>query len=393
MVDLESVLAGHRAVICVGPGGVGKTSVSAALGIQGAQSGKRTVVLTIDPARRLANALGLPEIGSVERDIPESAFTDHQLHAPRARLSAMMLDVKEAWDDVVRRYHPDPKAREQLLSNRLYRAMSSALAGSQEYMAMEKLYQLSQRTADPPELIVLDTPPAAHAMDFLEAPNRMLNALDNDATRWLLEPFETRQRMRLGRRLFDAGSALFVKTIAKLTGRELLDDLAELLSGFQGMFEGFRARAKAVEALLSSPETAFVVVGRPTPQGGEEAAAFVRRLQEVGIRPKAVVMNRAIYNPFEGAPDPDPIERFCAARGQEALAVRLLEEARVVSETDARERQLCQRLSETVEVVLRVPELSGDVHDLLGLETLRMSLFKDKQSEGRLAWLRTDSRV
>lgn len=393
MVDLESVLAGHRAVICVGPGGVGKTSVSAALGIQGAQSGKRTVVLTIDPARRLANALGLPEIGSVERDIPESAFTDHQLHAPRARLSAMMLDVKEAWDDVVRRYHPDPKAREQLLSNRLYRAMSSALAGSQEYMAMEKLYQLSQRTADPPELIVLDTPPAAHAMDFLEAPNRMLNALDNDATRWLLEPFETRQRMRLGRRLFDAGSALFVKTIAKLTGRELLDDLAELLSGFQGMFEGFRARAKAVEALLSSPETAFVVVGRPTPQGGEEAAAFVRRLQEVGIRPKAVVMNRAIYNPFEGAPDPEPIERFCAARGQEALAVRLLEEARVVSETDARERQLCQRLSETVEVVLRVPELSGDVHDLLGLETLRMSLFKDKQSEGRLAWLRTDSRV
>lgn len=393
MVDLESVLAGHRAVICVGPGGVGKTSVSAALGIQGAQSGKRTVVLTIDPARRLANALGLPEIGSVERDIPESAFTDHQLHAPRARLSAMMLDVKEAWDDVVRRYHPDPKAREQLLSNRLYRAMSSALAGSQEYMAMEKLYQLSQRTADPPELIVLDTPPAAHAMDFLEAPNRMLNALDNDATRWLLEPFETRQRMRLGRRLFDAGSALFVKTIAKLTGRELLDDLAELLSGFQGMFEGFRARAKAVEALLSSPETAFVVVGRPTPQGGEEAAAFVRRLQEVGIRPKAVVMNRAIYNPFDGAPDPEPIERFCAARGQEALAVRLLEEARVVSETDARERQLCQRLSETVEVVLRVPELSGDVHDLLGLETLRMSLFKDKQSEGRLAWLRTDSRV
>lgn len=393
MVDLESVLAGHRAVICVGPGGVGKTSVSAALGIQGAQSGKRTVVLTIDPARRLANALGLPEIGSVERDIPESAFTDHQLHAPRARLSAMMLDVKEAWDDVVRRYHPDPKAREQLLSNRLYRAMSSALAGSQEYMAMEKLYQLSQRTADPPELIVLDTPPAAHAMDFLEAPNRMLNALDNDATRWLLEPFETRQRMRLGRRLFDAGSALFVKTIAKLTGRELLDDLAELLSGFQGMFEGFRARAKAVEALLSSPETAFVVVGRPTPQGGEEAAAFVRRLQEVGIRPKAVVMNRAIYNPFDGAPDPEPIERFCAARGQEALAVRLLEEARVVSETDARERQLCQRLSETVEVVLRVPELSGDVHDLLGLETLRMSLFKDKQSGGRLAWLRTDSRV
>lgn len=393
MVDLESVLAGHRAVICVGPGGVGKTSVSAALGIQGAQSGKRTVVLTIDPARRLANALGLPEIGSVERDIPESAFTDHQLHAPRARLSAMMLDVKEAWDDVVRRYHPDPKAREQLLSNRLYRAMSSALAGSQEYMAMEKLYQLSQRTADPPELIVLDTPPAAHAMDFLEAPNRMLNALDNDATRWLLEPFETRQRMRLGRRLFDAGSALFVKTIAKLTGRELLDDLAELLSGFQGMFEGFRARAKAVEALLSSPETAFVVVGRPTPQGGEEAAAFVRRLQEVGIRPKAVVMNRAIYNPFEGAPDPEPIERFCAARGQEVLAVRLLEEARVVSETDARERQLCQRLSETVEVVLRVPELSGDVHDLLGLETLRMSLFKDKQSEGRLAWLRTDSRA
>lgn len=393
MVDLESVLAGHRAVICVGPGGVGKTSVSAALGIQGAQSGKRTVVLTIDPARRLANALGLPEIGSVERDIPESAFTDHQLHAPRARLSAMMLDVKEAWDDVVRRYHPDPKAREQLLSNRLYRAMSSALAGSQEYMAMEKLYQLSQRTADPPELIVLDTPPAAHAMDFLEAPNRMLNALDNDATRWLLEPFETRQRMRLGRRLFDAGSALFVKTIAKLTGRELLDDLAELLSGFQGMFEGFRARAKAVEALLSSPETAFVVVGRPTPQGGEEAAAFVRRLQEVGIRPKAVVMNRAIYNPFDGAPDPEPIERFCAARGQEALAVRLLEEARVVSETDARERQLCQRLSETVEVVLRVPELSGDVHDLLGLETLRMSLFKDKQNEGRLAWLRTDSRA
>ncbi len=361
---LSEVVHRARCVVCVGPGGVGKTSASAAIAIEAARIGRRTVVLTIDPARRLANALGLPEIGNVETAIGPQAFTAAGLEPPSGKLTALMLDIEEAWDDVLERYHPDPEARRTIRENPLYHALSTSLAGSQEYMAMEKLHRLATREDDRPDLIVLDTPPAQHALDFLEAPSRIVEALDNDATRWLLEP--RTGAGRLSRRFFDAGSSLFIRTIARFTGIELLEQLAELLSGFSSMFEGFRARARAVKALLSRDDTVFVVVGHPGAPA--EVEGFVATLTERDLAIGAVVLNR-------GTPrfslDPSA-EAVAEASGD--LAECVLDAARTAARKSQTEAHVAARLENTLPVRL-VPELSGEVSDLASLDALRDRLF------------------
>lgn len=378
---LSTLLAESRCVVCVGQGGVGKTSTSAALAIEAAHQGRRSAVLTIDPARRLANALGLPEIGNLERDVPNSAFASAGLDVPQARLTAMMLDIKEAWDEVVNTYHPDEARKARLLSNRLYEAMSTALAGSQEYMAMEKLYQLATRKEDRLDTIVLDTPPANHAVDFLEAPSRMLEALDNDATRWLLEPYE--RRRGLASRIFDAGSGMFIRTISKFTGTELLEDLAELLFCFQGMFAGFRERAAAVQSLLTAPDTTFLVVSTPTEDGVREACTFRDRLVERGVHVGGMVFNRGAVDPFvDGyAPPSAGLEAAVrAAGGTPALATQLIAQAQgshlEAQAQAARVRAVAESLTDTV--VVSVPQMERDVHDLIGLDGLRRALVRSK---------------
>ncbi|MEO1228328.1 MAG: ArsA-related P-loop ATPase [Myxococcota bacterium] len=377
MSGLGPILDEARSLVFVGPGGVGKTSTSAAVAIEAARRGRRAVVLTIDPARRLANALGLPEIGSVETDIPPEAFQRAGLTPPAGRLSALMLDIKEAWDDVIHRYHPDPVQRQKLLDNRLYHALSTALAGSQEYMAMEKLHRLAHRTEDRPDLIVLDTPPATHALDFLEAPNRIVDALDNDATRWLLEP--SKGGRGLSRRMFGAGSSLFIKTIARFTGIELLEELAELLGAFSSMFDGFRERARAVKSLLAEPETRFCVVGHPSSVGLVDARSFVERLDERDVHLAAMVLNRATVDPYsEGSADPEGLRRAVASvGGSRSLAERLEavaeDAARIAREERAGARALAEDFARRPVVV--VPELPRDVHDLESLEQLRRHLF------------------
>ena len=379
-MTMAPVLLENRCVVCVGPGGVGKTSTAAAMAMYAAAAGKRTVVLTIDPARRLANALGLSEIGSEERPVSPAAFEKVGLTAPQGRLTAMMLDIKQAWDEVIRRYHPDEDRREKLLSNRLYQAMSTALAGSQEYMAMEKLHALATRTVDPLDVIILDTPPANHALDFLEAPTRMVNALDNDATRWLLEPYKSQGR--LSRRIFDAGSTFFIRTISKFIGTEMLEDLAELLVGFQGMFDGFRERAKVVARLLGAPDTAFVVVSTPSPIGVQDADAFVSRLRDRDLRVGAVVLNRGTNDPWpNGRPriDLDELRDTIAQRGgSEALATRLFAAAASDHERAQTEQKAATDLAASFPraPVVIVPELSQDVHDLRGLSEIRDALVR-----------------
>lgn len=375
--SLSSVLEASRCVVCVGQGGVGKTSTSAALAIEAARQGRRTAVLTIDPARRLANALGLPEIGNIEREVPSFAFTQLGLRPPQAKLTAMMLDIKQTWDEVVNRYHPDEERKARLLSNRLYEAMSTALAGSQEYMAMEKLYQLASREEDRLDTIILDTPPANHAVDFLEAPSRMLEALDNDATRWLLEPYE--RRRGLASRIFDAGSGLFIRTISKFTGTELLEELAELLSCFQGMFNGFRERAEAVQTLLSAEDTTFLVVSTPTEAGLIEAGTFRERLIERHVRVGGLIFNRATPDPFlatEG-PDSEGFARLVASvGGSPELSARLIKEAERTHEESQTQQAAVAELGAKLPgtAVLAVPQFARDVHDLEGLEALGRAL-------------------
>jgi anion-transporting ArsA/GET3 family ATPase len=368
---LRESLAGRRVLVCVGSGGVGKTTVAAALGLGAALDGKRVLVCTIDPARRLASAMGLGALGNVEARVPDHAFVEAGLR-PRGELFAMMLDVKRTWDDLVTRHAPDPARRDRILKNRLYHQMSAALAGSQEYMAMEKLHELSQdRDYD---LIVLDTPPTSHALDFLDAPERILDFLGNDAARALLAPASGAGR--LGLRLAQLGSGYIAKTLARFTGADMLRDLSEFLAGFQGMYEGFKERATAVRLLLARPTTGFVLVASPSPLSIDEALAFHDRLHAEGMPVAGLVANRVTPDLWGGAgalPDPAALAALLGpALGPEAaLAERLastLAEHQGLAEADAKSlRRLFAAVPGPSAVV---PRLERDVHDLAGLAVL-----------------------
>src|SRR5512143_1756857 len=245
MGEIRDSVAGKRIAVCVGPGGVGKTTLAAAVALQRALEGGRVLVCTIDPARRLANALGLETLGNVEAHVPAHKFREAGL-APRGQLFAMMLDVKRTWDDLVARHAPDRARQERIYKNRIYQQLSSALAGSQEYMAMEKLYELA--TERDYDLIVLDTPPTAHALDFLEAPDRILDFLGNETARKLFSPAVG--ATRLGARIFQLGGSYVARTLSRFTGSDVLRDVGEFLGQFQGMYDGFKERASAVRSLL-----------------------------------------------------------------------------------------------------------------------------------------------
>ena len=371
MADLSQALAGRRILICAGAGGVGKTTVAAALGLGRALAGERVLVCTIDPARRLASAMGLAAIGNVEARVPAHAFAEAGLR-PRGELHAMMLDVKRTWDDVVTRHAPDPARRERILRNRLYQQMSAALAGSQEYMAMEKLFELA--TDRDFDLVVLDTPPTAHALDFLDAPDRILDFLGNDAARALLSP--AAGAGRLGLRLAQLGSDYMARTLARFTGGDMLRDLAEFLGAFHGMYDGFRERAGAVRALLARPTTGFVLVASPNPLAIGEALGLQERLHAEGMQVAALVANRVTPDLWPGgAPLPDAAALGAALPSEGALAGRLaasLAEHQRLAAADARELERIFAQMAAPRAI--VPRQERDVHDLASLARLAREL-------------------
>jgi len=364
---LLDAVASRRVLVCVGSGGVGKTTVAAALGLARAMEGQRVLVCTIDPARRLASAMGLGALGNVEARVPEAAFQEAGLH-PRGELHAMMLDVKRTWDDLVTRHAPDAARRDRILKNRLYHQMSAALAGSQEYMAMEKLHELA--TDRDYDLIVLDTPPTAHALDFLDAPERIIDFLGNDTARLLLAP--AAGAGRLGLRLAQLGSGYVAKTLARFTGADMLRDLGEFLAGFQGMYDGFKARAAEVRALLGRPTTGFVLVASPSPLSIDEVLAFHQRLRAEGMPVAGLVANRVTPDLWRGGgPLPDAAALAAALPDDAALADRLaatLAEHQRLAEGDA--RALARLYQAVPGPRAEVPRLEHDVHDLAGLARL-----------------------
>ena len=384
MSGVRESLAGRRIAVCVGAGGVGKTTVAAALALSRALEGGRALVCTIDPARRLANALGLTALGNVEARIPPTRLREEGL-SPPGQLFAMMLDVKRTWDDLVARYAPDPARRDRILANRLYQQMSAALAGSQEYMAMEKLYELSaDRDYD---LLVLDTPPTAHALDFLDAPARILDFLGNEAARTFLAP--ALGAGRLGLRIAQLSGGYAAKALARFTGQQALSDLGEFLQSFQGMYNGFKERAAAVRALLSRPEVGFVLVTSPSPLAVKEVLAFHERLKAESMPVAGLVVNRLTEDlwPFS-SPLPNPaelLEPLQAAgllteepfppTGEGPLAGRL---AATLAEHQALahgERRVLAPLLERLKgPCAMVPRLETDVHDLAGLARLASRL-------------------
>ncbi len=362
-------LAGKRIVVCVGSGGVGKTTVAAALGLSRALAGEKVLVCTIDPARRLANALGLAALGNVESRVPEHKLAEAGL-APQGQLHAMMLDVKRTWDDLVARHAPDRQRQERILRNRIYQQLSGALAGSQEYMAMEKLYELS--TERDYDLIVLDTPPTAHALDFLEAPDRIVDFLGNETARRLLSP--ALHAGKMGLRLFQLGGSYVAKTLGRFTGGEVLQDLTEFMATFQGMYEGFKERAAAVRQLLSEPQVGFVIVAAPSPISVDEALFFHERLHSESMPIAALVMNRVTPDLWPaGAPLPsaEALAAVLAGRGAPDLPARLavtLAEHQRLARADAAEAVRLFGAAPLPHVA--VPRLETDVHDLAGLAHL-----------------------
>src|SRR5262249_5444392 len=358
---------GIRIVVCCGSGGVGKTTTAAALGLRAAEEhGRRTVVLTIDPARRLAQALGLTELDNTPRQVKG-------VHVDGGELQAMMLDMKRTFDEVVLA-HTDPRKAEEIFANPFYQAMSSTFSGTQEYMAMEKLGQLRARNEW--DLIVVDTPPSRSALDFLDAPARLSRFLDGRMLRLLLAPARAGGRSML--RLASASFGLFTRAVTKILGTQLLTDLSTFVAALDSMFGGFRERAERTYPVLQDREPGFRVVAVPEPDAIREAAYFAGRLDTERMPLAGLVLNRVITvtAPAIGA----ETARAAAVRldelsGHRMTADTLRVHAALVDQ-GARQATVAARfVSAHPHVpVVEVPAQATDVHDLDGLRSIGRSL-------------------
>jgi anion-transporting ArsA/GET3 family ATPase len=353
----------------VGSGGVGKTTVTAALGLAAAQRGKRVLCLTIDPAKRLANSLGFSRMTTDEQRVDPALFQEVNLEVSGS-LTVMMLDTKRTFDELVTRHASSPEARDRILKNRLYQYVSTSLAGTQEYMAMEKL--LAVKGDADYDLIVLDTPPTSNALDFLDAPERLVNVLDSAAVSWLTQAFEKSGRFSLN--LVAKSFALVLRGIGRLTGGGFLEQMAEFISDLNELFGGFKTRAREVAKAFRGDEFAYVLVTTPAPAAIREATFFAERLRELGMRNDALVVNRVHRHPRSQVSRDDvesAIQRHSLALGADGAdrLLRALEEERVSAETDRRSLSLLEPAlapDKNGRRPLRVdiPRLPGDVHDL-----------------------------
>ncbi|MCB9597186.1 MAG: ArsA family ATPase [Sandaracinaceae bacterium] len=354
-------------VVCVGCGGVGKTTTAASLAVHAAMTGKRVLCLTIDPARRLANSLGLDEMKTQEQLVPRRLFEAKGLEL-EGELSAMMLDTKTTFDDLVRRYASSPEIAGRIIGNKVYEYLSGSLAGTQEYMAMEKLHAV--RSDNRYDLIVLDTPPTSNALDFLDAPERMADLVDSPAMRWFVQAFEGAGKFSFN--LVGKGAAFLLRGLSRFTGTGFLEVLAEFITDFNDLFGGFRERANEVSQALRSDDVAFVIVTSPNPLAMDEAIFFARRLEEFEMRRNAFVINgmRALYaepSLQEGelaslvAPHlPDDMD----ARRTVKRMRRAVDDARTQAIADRiQSDHLRQRVGPDL-LFVEVPHFEQDVHDL-----------------------------
>ena len=368
-LDIDALLDDRdtQVIVCTGSGGVGKTTTSAAIALRAAERGRKVVVLTIDPARRLAQSMGIEKLDNVPRPVPGvSTRSAGPTGADGGSLDAMMLDMKRTFDEVVEA-QASPEKAAAILSNPFYVTLSSSFAGTQEYMAMEKLGQLRQdaRRTGRWDLIVVDTPPARSALDFLDAPERLSGFLDGRFIRLLLAPAKGPAK------LMTAGVGAVTNTMAKVVGAQVLKDLQMFVAAFDTLFGGFRNRAQQTFQLLQTKETAFLVVAAPEADALREAAYFVERLDSEEMPLAGLVVNRATPA-LEGLSAEQAIagaERLESAGGDGGTTAGLLRlhadrMKRVARENKMRER--FQAAHPHVPTVV-VPALSTDVHDLDGL--------------------------
>jgi anion-transporting ArsA/GET3 family ATPase len=359
-LDIDALLDGTEIIVCCGSGGVGKTTTAAALALRGAERGRRTVVLTIDPARRLAQSMGLTALDNTPRKVI----------GVDGDLDAMMLDMKRTFDEIVHD-HAEPEKAEQILANPFYQALSSSFAGTQEYMAMEKLGQL--KASGKYDLIVVDTPPTRSALDFLDAPERLTTFLDGRLVKVLMAPAKAGGKAYL--KVVSVGFGVFTGAITRIIGATVLQDVSQFVAALETMFGGFRERAQATYDLLKDPATAFIVVAAPEADALREAAYFVERLAKEDMPLAGLVLNRVHQVHAKGL----TAERAAAAAEQleeGSLTAGLLQLHAVRLALVHREAHLRERFTGAhPEVpVLEVRAQPGDVHDLEGLRAVGSDL-------------------
>ena len=360
VVDL---IGRKQVVICAGSGGVGKTTTSAAIATGMADRGLKTAVLTIDPAKRLANSLGLTELGNEEARVELPPLAD----SAGGEQWAMMLDAKRTFDELVHTHAPDDETRDRVLANPIYQQLSNAVAGSQEYMAMEKLHELHQEGRY--DLLVLDTPPSRNALDFLDAPRRLARFIDSRSLRF----FQSTSKVSLG--LMGRGTGMLFSVMKRATGVDLLRDLSEFFNAFGSMTEGFADRARRVESLLADSRTTFLLVASPREASIQEAEHFARKLRNDDLPFGGVIVNRV--RPVPGAKPSSQLDSELEGLVGEKLGAkvsRTLGEQVALAGVDAHNLEdLRARLGRRP--TLAVPELTDDVHDVAGLRALNEYLF------------------
>ena len=387
-----------RIIVCCGSGGVGKTTTAAALGLRAAERGRHVVVLTVDPARRLAQSMGLSSLDNTPRPVPfgERAQTGGEEDAAPngasgGSLHAMMLDMKRTFDEIVEA-HADPDRAAQILANPFYQSLSSGFSGTQEYMAMEKLGQL--RRADEWDLIVVDTPPSRSALDFLDAPQRLGRFLDGRLIRLLVVPAKVGGRAYL--KVLNAGFGMVTGVLTRVLGAQMLRDVQTFVSALDTMFGGFRERADYTYRLLRAPGTAFLVIAAPEPDALREASYFVERLAQEGMPLAGLILNRVHGSPAarlsaarslaaaetlqaadQGSPEHGSSDRGSShhgssdngAHGLTIAALRLHAERMQLTAAERRVSEHFTTAHPNVPVA-EVPDLADDVHDLAGLRAV-----------------------
>ncbi len=376
---LEQLLAAKEIVICCGSGGVGKTTTAAALGAMAATHlGGKVLVVTVDPARRLANALGLESFGNVETQVPPEAFTAAGVE-PQGELWAAMLDTKQSWDDLVRRHAPDDATRDAILANPLYTNITGRFVQSHDYIAMERLYEI--HASGRYDLVIVDTPPTRNAIDFLEAPERMADFFSSRLLRWLTVPYRSR--------LVNVATKPFYRVADSILGSAFLEDIAEFFMLFQTMYDGFVERARSVQRTLEDRRTTFVVVSTLESAPVREAEFFIDALEAESFHLGAVVLNKVLPSYLLDtkaakaakamSSDPTAIAAALPDIGDRDDVARVLEEIansylnfRVVASRESEQRK---ELAAQPDVIAIVPYFDSDIFDLAGLLQLGEQLW------------------
>jgi anion-transporting ArsA/GET3 family ATPase len=375
-MSVAALLEGKRVCVCAGSGGVGKTTTSAVIGLGMAAEGAKVAVVTIDPARRLANALGLEELQNEPRLVAEERFERAGLQM-RGELWAMMLDPKRTFDELIDRIAPDPGRAAEIKENRVYSELSTAVSGSQEFTAVAKLYDLAQSGEF--DLLVLDTPPSRNAVDFLDAPGRLTSFLEGRALKAFTGP------TGLGMRLLGRGAAPLLHGLSRVTGVDLIADLTTFFGLLGDMTNDFSERAEAVEKMLRAPSTAFLLVTSAQDEPTEETIWFAQTLRQNGFPFQGVIVNR-VHHDLLG--DNEPEDLLGALRGvlPPELAGKVaanFDDYHVLARRD--ERNIVKLEAELGErPTLLVPQLDDDVHDIAGLMRVHRYLFSSEEERRRL---------